>query len=149
MGRSQETFGKKEKEKKRLKKRKEKAEKREERKSSSGDGSLESMMAYVDEDGRITDTPPDPLVKKKIIKAKDIIIGVPKMEHIEVDPVHNGRVEFFNDSKGYGFIKDLDTQEKFFVHVNGLTQEVFEGDKVTFELEQGMKGLNCVKVKKA
>ena len=149
MGRSQETFGKKEKEKKRLKKRKEKAEERERRKSNAGDGSLESMMAYVDEDGRITDTPPDPLVKKKIIKAKDIVIGVPKMEHIEVDPVHNGRVEFFNDSKGYGFIKDLDTQEKFFVHVNGLTQEVFEGDKVTFELEQGMKGLNCVKVKKA
>ena len=149
MGRSQETFGKKEKEKKRLKKRKEKAEERERRKSNAGDGSLDSMMAYVDEDGRITDTPPDPLVKKKIIKAKDIVIGVPKMEHIEVDPVHNGRVEFFNDSKGYGFIKDLDTQEKFFVHVNGLTQEVFEGDKVTFELEQGMKGLNCVKVKKA
>ena len=149
MGRSQETFGKKEKEKKRLKKRKEKAEERERRKANAGDGSLESMMAYVDENGQITDTPPDPLLKKKVIKAKDIVIGVPKMEHVEVDPVHNGRVEFFNDSKGYGFIKDLDTQEKFFVHVNGLTQEVFEGDKVTFELEQGMKGLNCVKVKKA
>lgn len=148
MGRSQETFGKKEKEKKRLKKRKEKAEKAAERKANGGDGSLESMMAYVDENGQITDTPPDPTVKKKVIKAKDIIIGVPKSENIEVDPVHNGKIEFFNDSKGYGFIKDLDTQEKFFVHVNGLVDEVVEGDKVTFELEQGMKGLNCIKVKK-
>lgn len=148
MGRSQETFGKKEKEKKRLKKRKEKAERAAERKANSSDGSLESMMAYVDENGQITDTPPDPLAKKKVIKAKDIVIGVPKQEEQFVDPVHNGRVEFFNDSKGYGFIKDLDTQEKFFVHVNGLREEVAEGDKVTFELEQGMKGLNCIKVKK-
>ena len=148
MGRSQETFGKKEKEKKRIKKRKEKAEKAAQRKASAGDGSLESMMAYVDEDGRISDTPPDPTIKKKVIKAKDIIIGVPKMEHIDVDPVHNGKVEFFNDSKGYGFIKDLDTQDKYFVHVHGCEDEIGEGDKVTFELEQGMKGLMCVKVKK-
>lgn len=148
MGRSQETFGKKEKEKKRLKKRKEKAERAAERKANSAGGGLENMMAYVDENGQITDTPPDPTVKKKEVKAKDIVIGVPKMEHIEEDPIHNGRVEFFNDSKGYGFIKDLDSQEKYFVHVHGLKQEVVEGDKVTFELEQGMKGLMCVNVVK-
>lgn len=148
MGRSQETFGKKEKEKKRLKKRKEKAEKAAERKANSSGGGLENMMAYVDENGQITDTPPDPTVKKKVIKAKDIVIGVPKAEHIEVDPVHKGKVEFFNDSKGYGFIKDLDSQDKYFVHVHGCEDEIGEGDKVTFELEQGMKGLMCVKVKK-
>lgn len=147
MGRSQETFGKKEKEKKRLKKRKDKAEKREDRKAHSGDGSLESMMAYVDENGQLTDTPPDPTKKKKI-KAENIEIGVPKTIHEEVDPIHNGKVAFFNDSKGYGFINDTNTQEKFFVHANGLIDEIEEGDKVTFELERGMKGLNAVNVKK-
>ena len=60
MSKSQETFGKKEKEKKRLKKRKEKAEKREERKETSKGGGLANMLAYVDEHGNISDTPPDP-----------------------------------------------------------------------------------------
>ena len=67
MGKSQETFSKKEKEKKRLKKRQDKLVKKEERKSTSEGGSLESMMAYVDEFGNLSDTPPDPLKKKKIM----------------------------------------------------------------------------------
>jgi len=148
MGRSQETFGKKEKEKKRQKKKEEKAKKREERKANSEGGGLENMMAYVDEFGNITDTPPDPANKAKI-KAEDIQLGVPKKEEMdEEDAVHEGKVSFFNDSKGYGFIKDLKNQESYFVHINGLTEEVAEGDKVSFELEKGMKGLNAVKVKK-
>lgn len=147
MGKSQETFGKKEKEKKRLKKRKEKAEKREERKANSQKGApLEDMLMYVDENGQLTDTPPDPLKKKKI-NAKNIEISVPKKE---IDPdaggPKKGKVEFFNDQKGYGFIKDLDTQEKFFVHINGCNDDISEGDKVTFELERGLKGMNAVNV---
>ena len=59
-----------------------------------------------------------------------------------------GKVEFFNDSKGYGFIMELESQEKFFVHVNGLLEEIKENDKVSFELERGMKGMNAVRVKK-
>ncbi len=149
MGRSQETFGKKEKEKKRRKKKEDKAKKREERKENSGDGSLESMMAYVDEFGNITDTPPDPTAKPKVkVKAEDIQLGVPKREEEDLEVEHEGKVSFFNDSKGYGFIKDLKNQESYFVHVNGLTEEVGEGDKVSFELEQGQKGLNAIKVKK-
>ena len=148
MAKSQDTFNKKEKEKKRLKKRKDKAEKKEERKANSEGGGLENMMAYVDEDGNLTDTPPDPTKKKKIIKAESIEIGVPKREDEPLDAIKKGRVEFFNDSKGYGFIKELDTQEKFFVHVNGLVDEIQEGDKVSFELERGMKGMNAVNVKK-
>ena len=147
MAKSQETFSKKEKEKKRLKKRKDKLEKREERRENSPGGGLENMTAYVDEDGNITDTPPDPTKKKKLVNAKSIEIGVPKRE--DTGPsIRTGRVEFFNDSKGFGFIKELDTQEKYFVHVNGLIEEVREGDTVVFELERGMKGMNAVRVKK-
>jgi cold shock CspA family protein len=105
------------------------------------------MLAYVDENGNLTDTPPDPSKKRKVI-ASSIEISVPRREEEEIDPIHQGRIEFFNDSKGYGFIKEIETQEKYFVHVNGLLQEVKEGDVVTFELERGLKGLNAIQVKK-
>jgi cold shock CspA family protein len=148
MAKSTETFNKKEKEKKRLKKQQEKKEKQEERKANSSKGkSLEDMLAYVDENGNITSTPPDPTKKKKI-NAEDIQIGVAKQEAIEMDPVRQGKVTFFNESKGYGFIKDDQTQESIFVHINGLMQPVKENDKVTFETEMGQKGLNAIKVKK-
>ena len=147
MARSQETFNKKEKEKKRLKKRQEKLAKREERKANSEGGGLENMMAYVDENGVIVDTPPDPNAKKKVIKASSIEIGVPKREAVDTDVENRGKITFFNTSKGYGFIKDMSTQESYFVHVNGLLEEVQENDIVTFELERGQKGLNAVRVK--
>lgn len=147
MARSQETYNKKEKEKKRLKKRQDKLVKKEERKNQPGD-SFDDMIMYVDENGNFTDTPPDPTKKKKI-KAENIEIGVPRREEEEVNPIHRGKIEFFNESKGFGFIKDLDNQEKYFVHVNGLLDEVVENDKVTFEIEKGMKGMNAVRVKKA
>ena len=146
MGRSQETFGKKDKEQKRMKKRQDKAKRKDVRKSSTSDGSLDSMIAYVDENGHIVDTPPD-LTKKIKIKAENIEISVPKKEDIE-EPIRTGRVEFFNDDKGYGVLKDLDTQEKFFVHVHGLLDKIVEGNKVNFELERGLKGMNAVRVKK-
>ena len=59
-----------------------------------------------------------------------------------------GTVKWFNDSKGFGFIIDINTQEKYFVHVSGLLEEIKENDKVTYELEKGLKGLNAVRVKK-
>ncbi|MGL1886158.1 MAG: cold shock domain-containing protein [Reichenbachiella sp.] len=148
MAKSQQTFNKKEKEKKRLKKRKDKQEKAEERRANSKGSELENMMMYVDEDGNLTETPPDPLKKKKVINAKTIEISVPKRDDSDVDPVKVGRVDFFDDTKGFGFIIELETQDKYFVHVNGLTEEVKEGNKVSFELEQGLKGLNAVRVKK-
>jgi cold shock CspA family protein len=148
MAKSQDTFNKKEKEKKRLKKRQEKALKKEDRKNNPAASDFDSMIAYVDEDGNLTDTPPDPTKKKKIIKAASIEIGIPRRIDVEIDPVHKGKIDFFNDSKGFGFIKEQDTNEKYFVHINGLLEEVHEGDKVSFELEKGLKGLNAVKVKK-
>jgi CspA family cold shock protein len=60
-----------------------------------------------------------------------------------------GTVKFFNDSKGFGFIKDDNSNTEYFVHVSGLVDEVRENDKVTFELQEGRKGLNAINVKRA
>lgn len=149
MAGSQETFSKKEKEKKRLKKKQDKEQKKEERKANSDKGkSLDEMYAYVDADGNITSTPPDPNKKKAVFKLEDIQIGTSKQEAIDpADLIRKGTVTFFNDSKGYGFIKDQENQDSIFVHVNGLTAAIKEGDKVTFETEKGQKGLNAIKVK--
>lgn len=147
MAKSQETYNKKEKEKKRLKKRLEKQQKKEARRENSETTGFDDMIAYVDENGNIVDTPPD-LTKKKKIDVESIQIGVPKRTEEDEITERFGRVEFFNESKGFGFIKENETNEKFFVHVNGLLEEIVENDKVTFELEQGLKGLNAVRVKK-
>ena len=143
-----ETWSKKEREKKKQQNRKEKAERKQERKENSKSGkSLDEMLAYVDENGNFSSTPPDP--RKKInIKAEDIQIGVPKQSDPDpADLVRKGIVTFFNESKGYGFIKDKETQESVFVHVNSLLDPVEEQSKVTFEVEMGPKGANAVKVR--
>jgi cold shock CspA family protein len=147
MAKSQETFSKKEKEKKRIKKRQDKLLKKEERKANSEGGSLESMMAYVDEFGNITDTPPDPTKKTKI-NASSIEIGIPKREDEPDVSGRQGKVTYFNESKGYGFIKDMITQENVFVHINGVDGTIAENDSVTFEVERTVKGMNAINVKK-
>lgn len=58
-----------------------------------------------------------------------------------------GTVKFFNETKGFGFITDGDTNEEYFVHVSGLIDEIRENDEVEFELSEGRKGLNAVNVK--
>ena len=152
MAKAQTSFSKKENEKKRQQKRTEKEEKRKERQANATSGqSLEEMRAYVDENGNITNTPPDPTRKRKEIALESIQINVPKQEDREPeDVVRTGTVSFFNDSKGYGFIRDAASQESIFVHANalgGLTLK--EGNKVTFEVEPGMKGPTAVRVKMA
>ncbi len=145
MGRSQETFNKKEVRSRKEKKRKEKEKKRLERKENQKKGSLDDMIAYIDENGMITSTPPDPN-KKKVIELEDIEIGVPKKELVEEETIRTGVVTFFNDSKGYGFIKDSVSKESIFTHVNNLIDEIREGSKVSFEIEMGPKGPTAVKV---
>ena len=143
-----ETWNKKEREKKKQQDRKEKAERRLERKENAKDGkSFDDMLAYLDENGNLSNKPPDP--RKKInIKLEDIEIGVPKQLPVNPeDLIRKGVVTFFNDSKGYGFIKDLETQESVFVHINSLSEEIKEHNKVTFEVEMGPKGANAVRVK--
>jgi cold shock protein len=61
--------------------------------------------------------------------------------------MNKGTVKFFNNSKGYGFIKDDASDKEYFVHVSGLKDEIRENDQVTFELQEGKKGLNAVNVK--
>jgi cold shock CspA family protein len=149
MAKSQETFNKKEKQKKKLKQRQDKAEKMEERKANAKKGkSLEDMMAYLDENGNLTSTPQDPS-KKKIFRQEDIEIGVPKfVPGNEADAIRTGVVTFFNDTKGFGFIKDVITQESVFIHVNQLSEPIKEHDKVTFEIEMGPRGASATNVKK-
>lgn len=61
--------------------------------------------------------------------------------------MNTGIVKFFNETKGFGFIKEDETGKEYFVHVSGLAQPVNELDKVSFELQDGKKGLNAVNVK--
>jgi cold shock CspA family protein len=106
------------------------------------------MMAYVDENGNITSTPPDPRRKIQVNEA-DIQIGVARQEDMPAeDPIRQGVVTHFNDSKGYGFIKDLQSQDSIFVHVNGLIDAIAEQDKVTFTTTMTPKGPNAIEVRK-
>ncbi|MFD2518010.1 cold-shock protein [Salinimicrobium flavum] len=61
--------------------------------------------------------------------------------------MNKGTVKFFNESKGYGFIKDEETNDEYFVHANGLVDEIRQDDEVTFDLEEGRKGVNAVNVR--
>ena len=108
MARPQETFNKKEQEKLRAKKRKEKQEKKEARKSNpklSG----EDIYVYVDENGHLTNTPPDPS-KKIIVDVESIEINTSRRTQEDEAPTERrGTIDFFNDSKGFGFIKAVET----------------------------------------
>ncbi len=150
MSKSQETYSKKEREKKRQKRKREKAEKREQRKLDAKDGiNEEPMFMYVDENGNLTPTPPDPAKKLKF-KAEDIDVSTPKKgEESAMDVIRTGVVKFFNDEKGYGFIIDQETKESIFVHAAGLIDQIRDNVKVKYEVEMGPKGPNAVAVKLA
>ena len=142
-----ETWNKKEREKKKKAIKKEKAERKQERKDNPESKNFDDMLAYLDENGNLSSQPPDPR-KKVNIKLEDIEIGVPKyVPPTAEELVRKGVVTHFNDSKGYGFIKDQLTQESVFVHINSLTEEIKENNKVSFEVEMGPKGANAVNVK--
>jgi len=138
------TVGKRENEKKRLAKREEKLKKKESRKLS-GTSSFDDMIAYVDEYGMITSTPPEENIKKQEINVEEIMISTPRKED-EEPVILRGRIEFFNEARGFGFIKDLAGIEKYFFHVNNVVTDVREGNIVTFDLERGAKGMNAVNI---
>lgn len=150
MAKSQQSFNKKEKEKKRRKKKQEKMERREQRKAEKaerGEVAFEDMLSYVDENGHLTDTKPDP-TKKLQIKAEDIVLGMSPRDVAPTEAVRKGKVKFFNEEKGYGFITDNSTRDSIFVHINNINaDELRENDRVTFEIEMGPKGPNAVNVK--
>lgn len=146
MGRSQETFNKKEVRNKKEKKRKEKAAKRAARKDGEKKSGLDDMIAYVDENGMLTSAPPEPGIKKSSVKLEDIEVSVPRGSAVEEDPIKKGLVSFFNESKGFGFIKNLDTKQDVFVHINNVKGEIREGNLVTYEVEMGQRGPTAVNV---
>ena len=137
------SFNKRELEKKKELKKKEKEKRKEERKAA-GTQSFEDMIAYVDENGMITSTPPDP-EKKQEVNVESITVSTPKQEEVEEVEL-KGRVEHFNADKGYGFIKDLASVEKYFFHVSNAPANIAQGDLVIFELEKGTRGMNAVKI---
>jgi len=138
------SFNKREIEKRKQEKRLEKQKRKEERKSNAGNNSFDDMIAYVDENGVIMDTPPDP-ANKSDIEIGDIAVSIPKKEDVK-DTKLIGTVEYYNEDKGYGFIKNAVKMEKYFFHISNAPASIKEGNKVTFELERGQKGMNAVRV---
>ena len=145
MGRGSETFGKKEVRNKQEKKRKDKAQRREERKKQGKKG-MDDMIAYVDENGMISSSPPD-LSKKKEVKAESIDIGVPKVESRSKSKIRTGKLKTYDEAKGFGFIIDSESNESVFVHRNDSVEPLRVGVKVEFEMEKGIKGFKAINVK--
>lgn len=118
----------------------------EERRANKTKGkSLDEMLAYVDENGNISATPPDP-EKRKPVNAEDIDIGVPKKPKAEDTP-NEGKIDYFDNSKGFGFILQNDGAKIFF-HISRTTYPVKEGDMVNYTIERGPKGWTAVDVTK-
>jgi len=148
MAKSQETYNKKEVRNRKEKKRKDKEQKRLERRTvTRGSGSLDDMMAYVDENGMITSERPEP-GRKSMINAAEIEISTPRQTaETQESKTRTGIITFFNDSKGYGFIRDLANNQNVFVHINDMEEKLSENNKVSFEIEKGNRGLKAVRVK--
>lgn len=137
------SFGKRENEKKKQAKRLEKQKRKEER-QAGGPDSFDDMIAYVDHTGNISATPPE-LRAHSEVKLEDIAIATPKKEDTGPE-ILNGRVEHFNEDKGYGFIKDLASVEKYFFHVSSAPAGIAEGKLVTFETERGPRGMSAIRI---
>ena len=145
MARSQNSFNKKQKEKKRQQKKKDKQARKEERQANAPEGKLHNMMAYVDQYGNILDAPPEEVAKKEDEEEFEIQISVPKKAD-ETKVERRGKVEFFDDQKGFGFIIQDGTQEKYFVHESNTNAPLHEGAKVSFKIQRGLKGMDAVDV---
>lgn len=138
------TSSKRDREKAKQSKREEKQKRKEDR-LSGGSRSFEEMLAYVDENGMLHSTPQD-MNPKEEIDASAIETSVPKKgEPEEVLPL-TGRIEHFNTSRGFGFIKDAASGEKYFFHISSAPNNIIEGDNVTFEIERGTRGMNAVRI---
>ncbi len=146
-----ETFSKRERRKKKIEKKREKEFRREERRNTvASKKTLEEMMAYVDENGNLSDTPPDPKKAHKVA-ADDIVIAIPKATPADPEALLTGIISYFDPAKGYGFVINEQTQERLFVHVTGLAQpntELSMGDKVSYIATRSDRGMQAVSVTK-
>lgn len=144
-----ESWNKKDREQRKRKAKKDKAEKMQDRKENAKKTSFDDMIAYLDENGNLSSRPPDPR-KRVEVKLEDIQIGVPEyVPPTEAELTRTGKVTFFNNEKGFGFIKDLVSQQSVFVHANNLQSPIHENDKVSFQIEMGQRGPAAVNVKLA
>lgn len=147
MARSQETFSKKERQKKKLQKKKEKQLRRDEKRREDPKAkSFDDMIAYVDENGNISSTPPDP-TKIKEIAAEDIDLDNSRQSAADDTPP-TGKVSYFDPSKGYGFIINSMTGERLFVHINDSAGPLAEGDVVTYTPTRSPRGMQASSVRK-
>lgn len=140
-----ETFNKREREKKKLQKRNEKEMRKEERKSNK-EKSFEDMIAYVDENGNFSSTPPDKS-KKKIIRESDIDL-TSRNSGSAVPIGHRGVIKFFDPEKGYGFIKEDGSAEEYFFHYSSVDFQAAQQARVSFDTERGPKGMVAVRITK-
>lgn len=139
------SWNKREREKKKQQKLKEKEERKRERKDQAS-RAPDSMIAYIDENGNIVSTPPDPSARTEV-NAEDIEVSVPKQKPMDPeDLIREGTLTFFNQSRGFGFIRDNATQESIFVHVNDMKKQLAENTKVKFEIRMDVKGAHAINV---
>ncbi len=137
------SFNKREREQKRKNTKKQKLERKLERKENNSKGkSLDDMLAYVDEYGNLSATPPE-----KRLSTDDIPPVVANSNALNPEQkIRSGIVTFFDATKGYGFIRDVKTQESIFVHINSSSVQLENNMKVEFEVEKGPRGLAAVNV---
>jgi cold shock CspA family protein len=145
MAKSSSTSTKKDREKRKQKERKEKLEKKADRKTIKAK-TFDEMIAYVDEFGRISSTPPP---QRLPVDQDSIEISVTRQSESEEETVKTGTVFSFDEAKGYGFIKESNTNESIFVHSSALSTPIRQGNKVTFEIDKGDRGFFAVNVKLA
>lgn len=147
------TYSKRDNEKKKQEKRVEKQKKKETRKLNDKPAGFDDMIAYVDENGRISSTPPSANSEKSTKSGfdNDQYSRESKSESQKSNnsmTERKGRVEHVNAEKGYGFIKETSQVDKYFFHVSGLLEAIQVGDSVYFDLERGKKGYNAVRIRK-
>jgi len=141
------SFSKKEQKNKKAKAKQEKAQKMRDRKANNDKGkTLEDMLAYVDENGNLSSVPVQPGQREEIALS-DIQLGA--AARLPEETTRTGIINFFSQSKGYGFITDDKSGTSVFFHLNQLLQPVQEKDKVTFEWERTPKGYSALNVSKA
>jgi len=148
MAKSKETYNKKEKEKKKQRQKQDKLQRKEERKASKRDGnSLDNMIAFVDENGNLSDSPPD--TKKQVsIDHEQIPLSVTgfRQQQEAVSPI--GTITFFNEEKGFGFITEKNSKNRFFFHINDAREQPQLGDIVQFDVQASPRGPQAVQLVK-
>lgn len=139
------TVGERKNEKERLAKQEEKLKEKESKKLSGSLNSFENVIAYADENGMMTSTPPTEDIEKEEINPNRIAMATPKREEKE-PTILRGQAEFPSESRGFDSIEDLSGVEKHSFHVNNVIDNIAGNNIITFDPECGVKGMNVVSI---